>query len=74
MTILIYKINLTKFRNFISGNVCCSAYPIEQMDSINSSSGELQTESALNLIVFGVSNHSKSQIIYFILQRSIILI
>ena len=41
-----------------SGNVCCSAYPIEQMDSINSSSGELQTESALNLIVFGVSKHS----------------
>ena len=74
MTILIYEINLTKFRNFISGNVCCSAYPIEQMDSINSSSGELQTESALNLIVFGVSKHSKSQIIYFILQRSIILI
>ena len=35
------------------GNVCCSAYPIEQMDSINSQDGELQTQSALNLIVFG---------------------
>lgn len=35
------------------GNVCCSAYPIEQLDTINSSTGELQTQSALNLIVFG---------------------
>ena len=35
------------------GNVCCSAYPIEQMDSINSKNGQLQTQSALNLIVFG---------------------
>lgn len=35
------------------GNVCCSAYPIEQMDSISSKDGELQTQSALNLIVFG---------------------
>ena len=37
------------------GNVCCSAYPIEQLDSINSSNGELQEQSALNLIVFGVN-------------------
>ena len=36
------------------GNVTCSAYPIEQLDSINSSTGELNTVSALNLIVFGV--------------------
>ena len=50
---IFHKIYLLKI--FISGNVCCSAYPIEQMDSINSASGELQTESALNLIVFGVS-------------------
>jgi hypothetical protein len=38
------------------GNVCCSAYPIEQLDTINSSTGELNTMSALNLIVFGVSS------------------
>ena len=38
------------------GNVCCSAYPIEQLDTINSSTGELNTQSALNLIVFGVSS------------------
>ena len=37
------------------GNVCCSAYPIEQLDTINSKTGELNTQSALNLIVFGVS-------------------
>ena len=37
------------------GNVCCSAYPIEQLDSIDSSTGELNPQSALNLIVFGVS-------------------
>ena len=36
------------------GNVCCSAYPIEQMDSIDTKTGELNTQSALNLIVFGV--------------------
>ncbi len=36
------------------GNVCCSAYPIEQLDSITSDSGELNMQSALNLIVFGV--------------------
>ena len=42
------------------GNVCCSAYPIEQLDSINSSNGELQIQSALNLIVFGVSTYLKT--------------
>ena len=36
------------------GNVACSAYPIEQLDSINSKTGELNEVSALNLIVFGV--------------------
>ena len=38
----------------VLGNVCCSAYPIEQLDSINSETGELNMQSALNLIVFGV--------------------
>ncbi|XP_059093541.1 transient receptor potential cation channel subfamily V member 5-like isoform X2 [Tigriopus californicus] len=35
------------------GNVCCSAYPIEQLDTINSETGNLNMRSALNLIVFG---------------------
>jgi transient receptor potential cation channel subfamily V protein 5 len=35
------------------GAVCCSAYPIEQLDTINSETGELNMQSALNLIVFG---------------------
>lgn len=35
------------------GNVCCSAYPIEQLDTINAQTGELNIQSALNLIVFG---------------------
>ena len=35
------------------GNVTCSAYPLEYLDTIHSESGELQTKSALNLIVFG---------------------
>ncbi len=39
---------------YTSGNVTCSAYPIEQLDTINSSTGELNLRSALNLIVFGV--------------------
>ena len=35
------------------GNVTCSAYPLKFLDTIDSDSGELQTKSALNLIVFG---------------------
>merc|ERR1711884_222830 len=35
------------------GNVTCSAYPLEYLDTIHSETGELQTNSALNLIVFG---------------------
>ena len=41
------------------GNVTCSAYPIEQLDTINSSTGELNLRSALNLIVFGVRSQLK---------------
>ena len=37
----------------ISGNVTCSAYPLAYLDTINSLTGELNTNSALNLIVFG---------------------
>ena len=35
------------------GNVTCSAYPLKYLDTIHSLTGELQTKSALNLIVFG---------------------
>ena len=35
------------------GNVTCSAYPLKYLDTIHSDTGELQTKSALNLIVFG---------------------
>ncbi|XP_023334395.1 transient receptor potential cation channel subfamily V member 6 [Eurytemora carolleeae] len=35
------------------GNVTCSAYPLEYLDTIHSETGELQQKSALNLIVFG---------------------
>ena len=35
------------------GNVTCSAYPLEYLDTIHSETGELQAKSALNLIVFG---------------------
>ena len=35
------------------GNVTCSAYPLKFLDTIDSDTGELQTKSALNLIVFG---------------------
>ena len=35
------------------GNVTCSAYPLKYLDTINSDTGELNTISALNLIVFG---------------------
>ena len=56
----------------IPGNVTCSAYPIAQLDSIDSKTGELNTVSALNLIVFGVSfKAQKFQILSF-LSRKII--
>ena len=35
------------------GNVTCSAYPLRYLDTIHSDTGELNTISALNLIVFG---------------------
>merc|ERR1711884_854228 len=35
------------------GNVTCSAYPLKYLDTIHSETGELNTISALNLIVFG---------------------
>ena len=35
------------------GNVTCSAYPLRYLDTIDSDTGELNTNSALNLIVFG---------------------
>ena len=33
------------------GNVTCSAYPLEYLDTIHSDTGELQTKSALNLVI-----------------------
>ena len=50
------------------GNVCCSAYPIEQMDSIDTKTGELNTQSALNLIVFGVGIYVFNNL-YFEIQK-----
>jgi transient receptor potential cation channel subfamily V protein 5 len=35
------------------GSVTCAAYPLAQMDTIESETGGIQKESALNLIVFG---------------------
>ena len=33
-----------------AGNVTCSAYPLEYLDTIHSETGEMQKKSALNLI------------------------
>merc|ERR1719270_1683691 len=35
------------------GNITCSAYPLKYLDTIDSDTGELNTKSALHLIVFG---------------------
>jgi hypothetical protein len=35
------------------GSVTCAAYPLTKMDTIDSDTGGIQKESALNLIVFG---------------------
>ncbi|XP_068237254.1 transient receptor potential cation channel subfamily V member 5 [Palaemon carinicauda] len=35
------------------GNITCAAYPLEDLDTINTETGETQTKSALNLIAYG---------------------
>ena len=55
VNVLILSVTYYSVSYEIPGNVTCSAYPIAQLDSIDSKTGELNTVSALNLIVFGVS-------------------
>ncbi len=52
MLLILYKIFLAIVWNtfFLLGNVTCSAYPLEYLDTIHSETGDLQTKSALNLI------------------------
>ena len=39
---------------WIFGNVTCAAYPLEDIDTIKSSTGEINPHSALYQIVYGV--------------------
>ena len=50
------------------GNVTCSAYPLKYLDTIHSETGELQTMSALNLIVFGAKLEHLDLIEYVIVD------
>ena len=52
---MLTQVYISEIHIGILGNVTCSAYPIAQLDSIDSKTGELNPVSALNLIVFGVS-------------------
>lgn len=38
------------------GSITCAAYPLSQIDTIDTETGQISKKSALNLVVFGVSN------------------
>lgn len=40
------------------GSITCAAYPLSQIDTIDIETGNISKDSALNLVVFGVSDHS----------------
>lgn len=37
------------------GSITCAAYPLSQIDTIDTTTGNISKNSALNLVVFGVS-------------------
>lgn len=37
------------------GSITCAAYPLSQIDTIDNETGDISKDSALNLVVFGVS-------------------
>lgn len=39
----------------MAGNVTCGAYALNQLDSIDTVTGDIDKDSVLNLVVFGVS-------------------
>jgi len=38
------------------GSITCAAYPLEQLDTIDTKTGNINKDSALNLVVFGVGH------------------
>ena len=47
------------------GSITCAAYPLSQIDTIDVDTGKISNNSALNLVVFGVSRNK-----YFFNLRS----
>lgn len=47
------------------GSITCAAYPLSQIDTIDVDTGKISNNSALNLVVFGVSSsllfHTQSE-------------
>ena len=41
---------------WFSGSITCAAYPLSQIDTIDIETGNISKNSALNLVVFGVSS------------------
>lgn len=41
--------------HLILGSITCAAYPLSQIDTIDNDTGNISKNSALNLVVFGVS-------------------
>lgn len=39
------------------GSMACAAYPLEYLDTINTNTGHLNNDSAVNLIIYGVSEN-----------------
>ena len=44
------------------GSITCAAYPLEQLDTIDIKTGNISKDSALNLVVFGVSQELDGRI------------
>ena len=57
------QVILTIVVNVQIGHVVCAAYPLAKFDTIDPRSGELDSRSALNLIVFGVMGGLELQLV-----------
>ena len=52
-----YSISVVEFSwQMNEGTVTCAAYALPQIDTIDTKTGEIDSNSALNLVVFGVSD------------------
>lgn len=46
------------------GSITCAAYPLSQIDTIDVNTGSINKNSALNLVVFGVSDSFHGELLF----------